>query len=140
MADDLLQHSCHPLTGEAGIHFQRQALPRISIHHAQHADRTSRSDHVMRKINRPFLIGRRVLTQWRSHPDTVFPLLPPQAQSRFPVDPVAALVVHSLTFSLQQHMQTTVSIPRLLLRQFHHLVPQCLVCFPGLVTIAADCQ
>jgi hypothetical protein len=45
MADDLLQHSCHPLTGEAGVHFQRQALPRISIHYAQHADRTSPSDH-----------------------------------------------------------------------------------------------
>jgi hypothetical protein len=41
-----------------GIHFQGQTLPRIRIHHAQHPDGSTARHHIVRKIQRPFLVRR----------------------------------------------------------------------------------
>ena len=55
--DDLIQHPRHAPAGEARVHFQRQALPREGIHHAQHADVAPGSYHIVCEIQRPLLVG-----------------------------------------------------------------------------------
>ena len=81
MFDDLVQHTCHPPTGEGPIHFQCQALPRVGINHAQHADRPAGSDRILRKIQNPLLVGGSVLTKRCALLEEVF-ALPPAAPSR----------------------------------------------------------
>src|SRR5271156_4993738 len=55
--DDLIQHSCHAPAGKAGVHFQRQALPRKSVDDAQHADVATGGKYIMSEIQGPFLVG-----------------------------------------------------------------------------------
>src|SRR6266498_3607573 len=49
----------------------------------------------------------------------MFSLLPPQHQSRLPIYPMHALVVHSFSASPQQHLQPPIAKARLLPRQLH---------------------
>jgi hypothetical protein len=46
----LIEHPCHPPTGEGRIHFRRQALPRASIDHTQHANRASGRNHIVNEM------------------------------------------------------------------------------------------
>ncbi len=59
LTGDRLEHPRHPLAGKAGVHLQRQALPRIGIHHAKHADRAAALDRIVNEVERPLLVGRR---------------------------------------------------------------------------------
>src|SRR6185437_2593371 len=78
LLDDFIQHACHAPAGEAGINLQGEALAGKSIDHAQHPDRSTCRDRIVHKIQCPFLVGCRVLTQRSTLPDAVFTLLPPQ--------------------------------------------------------------
>src|SRR6516162_6000649 len=57
----------------------------------------------------------------------MLPLLPPDRQSGFSIDPMQPLVVHLFSTSSQQNMQPSISKPRLLSRQLHQLGPQRLI-------------
>ena len=108
LRDDLVEYARHAQPGEAGVHFQGEALQRISIHHAQHANRPARGDRIMSEVQSPFLIGRRVLAQWRTLSHAVLLLLPLQRQSCFAIHPMDALVVDLLAgVPLSLSTQTT---------------------------------
>ncbi len=91
----------------------------------------------MHKVQRPFLVGRRALPQWCTHSHAVFALLSPQAQPRFPIH---KLVVHGLTTSLQQHMQTPIAEPRLLAGDLDQLRAQRIIRSSCFIAITADCH
>jgi hypothetical protein len=78
LTDHLIQHAGHASTGEAGVHFQRQALAGEGIDHAQHPDRASSRDHIMSEVQRPLLVGRSQLHTRRTNAGAVFTLLPLQ--------------------------------------------------------------
>ena len=55
---DRIQHPRHSSTGKARIHFQRQTLARIRIHHAQHPARPPALHRIVHEIQRPLLVRR----------------------------------------------------------------------------------
>ena len=114
---DRIQHSRHSPTGETGIHFQRQTLARVRIHHAQHPDRSSTLHRIVHKIQRPLLVGRSPRQQRLSFAHAMLPLLPPNHQSRRLIHAMHALVVHTLSRAAQQNMQPPIPETRLLPRQ-----------------------
>jgi hypothetical protein len=91
------------LIGKAGVYFYSQPFAGVGVHHAQHPDRPSRSQHIMRKMQRPFLVGCRVLSQRRTYTRAMLALLVSQAQPRLAIDSVHPLVVRPLAFPSQQH-------------------------------------
>src|SRR5271163_1127409 len=128
------QHSRHSPAGETGVDFQRQTLSRVSIHHAQHTDGSAALYRVVHKVQRPLLIGRSSHHERLSLPHAMLSLLPPDRQSRLPIHPMQPLVVHVLSASLQQHLQSPIPGARLLPRQLHQLRPQRLICSQRPVT------
>src|SRR6266498_313722 len=65
----------------------------------------------------------------------MFSLLPPQHQSRLPIYPMHALVVHSFSASPQQHLQPPIAKARLLPRQLHQPRAQRLIALCPLVAV-----
>ena len=113
---DLFQHSRHSPAGKARVHLQRQTLSRIRVHHAKHPDRSSTRHRIVHEIQGPFLIRCCPCHQRLSLPHAMLPLLPPNPQSCLAIDPMQALVVHSLSASPQQHMQPSIPEARFLPR------------------------
>jgi hypothetical protein len=97
--DDLIEHPRHSPAGEASVHFQRQTFPRVDIDHTHHTNRVPGGNHIMREIERLFLVGVGQRLPRRSDANTAFPLLPLQAQARVAVHPPQPLMVHSLALA-----------------------------------------
>src|SRR5580698_6249303 len=135
LADDCFQHSRHSPASEAGVHFQRQTLSCVGVHHAEHPDRPPAFHCVMHKVQCPLLIRRSPRQQRLPLPHAMLALLPPDRQSRLPIHPMQPLVVHVLSASLQQHLQSPIPEARLLPRQLHQLRPQRLIRSQRAVTI-----
>ena len=124
MGDDRFQHPCHAPAGEACIYLQCQALTGEGIHHAQNPNGTAGSQHIMGKIKRPLLVGSHQLWPRRSDANTMSTLLPLQAKPRLAIHPQQPLVVHSLSLTLHQYLQSPVPVARLLSGQLHQLLPE----------------
>ena len=116
---DPLQHPRHAPTCKTGVHFQRQALSCVRVHHAQHPDRSPAFHRVVHKVQRPFLIRRRASSQRLPLSHAVLALLAPDTQSCLSIHSVHSFVVHRFSAASQQNMQAPIPESRLLPRQLH---------------------
>lgn len=96
----VIEYTCHPVAGKAGVYLQSQALARERVDHAENANHPSGGDHIVGKIKSPLLVSRSRLAERQTAAHAVLALLPTQAQARFAIDPVQPLVVHSLSVAL----------------------------------------
>src|SRR5271163_5257797 len=133
--DDFIQHSRHAPAGKAGVHFQRQALPRKNVDYAQHANVATGGKYIMSEIQGPFLVGGTQFRPRRSDAHTVPALLPLQAQPSFAILPPHSLMVHSLALALQQHLQSPIAVTWLLSGQPYQPFPQRLVRSPRSIPV-----
>jgi DNA-binding response OmpR family regulator len=53
---DSLEHARHSTARKTRIHFQRQTLSRVGVHHAQHANPASAFHRVLHEVQRPLLV------------------------------------------------------------------------------------
>ena len=90
----------------------------------------------MHEIERPLLVRRGVDPQRSTCTHAVLALLAAQSQAGFAINPMNPFMVHMLAFTAQQHMQSTVTITRLLPRQFQQPFAQPLVGIARLIAIA----
>jgi len=128
---EVLQYSRHPAAGKARVHLQRQALPRVSVHHAEDPQPPLRVRHIAGKVDRPLLVRRCQRAPRRGRPCQPLAAQPLHRQPGCPVHPLHALVIHGPPIPCQQDLQPTVAQPRLLLRQRHQALPQLCVIPPA---------
>ncbi len=102
--DDFIEHAGHATAGKAGVHFERKTLAREGINDAQYPDRASSSDRIVREVQCPLLVGASQLQTRRPNTGAVFTLLTLQTKPGLAVHPIQPLVVHSLAFTLDQHL------------------------------------
>jgi hypothetical protein len=112
--DDGIQHSRHSPAGKAGVYFQPQALAREGIDYTEHPDRAPGRNHVVNEIQRPLLVPGSPLSSADATSRRARSACASYASSRvlLAVHTIRAVMVHPLSLTFHQHLQSTVAIPR----------------------------
>ncbi len=124
LLDQLIQRSRHATAAKARISLQHQALARERIDHTEDANHPAVRQSIHDEVHRPLLV--RTYQPWLDLLFTDQPFAPATAhrQPLLDIQPVDSLHVHRLPATLQNRMQPSISVTRLLPGQLHQLVAQ----------------
>jgi hypothetical protein len=127
LGDNRIQHTRHTRTGEAGVHFQRQAFARKCVHHSEHPHGSAIRQAVVHEVQRPLFVGRCGPRPRLTGAHQALAPLALDAQPRRTINAEQPFVIHYRSLPTHQHAQAAIAIARLLLRQLGQPSPQHLV-------------
>src|ERR1039458_8264264 len=122
--DQPLQHTRYASAAQAGVGLKRQTLTRVRIHHAEDAHHPPGCQAIHDEVHRPLLVGPDQTRRQRSIPHQMLALPAPNRQPFLQIQPVNTLHVDLVASTLEQDMQPSIAVARLLPSQLHQRLAQ----------------